>query len=71
MKTRHSNTTTRRNYFAFGVASVWNSPSSDFVGSVSLNVFKTTLDGHGLTRNIVSDRNYDFLNTYGLSTLLK
>ena len=29
---RHSNTTTRRNYFAFCVASVWNSLSSGIVG---------------------------------------
>ena len=71
IKIRHSNTTTRRNYFAFRVASVWNSLSSDIVGSVSLNVFKKKLDDHCLTRNIVFDPNFDFLNTYALSTLLK
>ena len=71
IKIRHSNTTTRRNYFAFHVASVWNSLSSDIVGSVSLNVFKKKLDDHCLARNIVFDQNFDFLNTYALSTLLK
>ena len=71
IKTRHSNTTIRRNYFVFRVAFVWNSLSSDTVGSVSLNVFKEKLDDHCLSRNVVFDPNYDFLNTYALSTLLK
>ena len=69
IKIRHSNTTIRRNYFALRVVSVWNSLSSDIVGSVSLNVFKKKLDDHCLTRNIVFDPNYDFPNTYALSTL--
>ena len=69
IKIRHSNTTTRRNYLAFCVASVWNSLYSDIVGSVSLNVFRKKLDDHCLTRNIVCDPNFDFLNTYALSTL--
>ena len=71
IKIRHLNTTTRRNYFAFRVASVWNSLSNDIVGSVSLNVFKKKLHDHCLTRNIVFDPNFDFLNTYTLSNLLK
>ena len=51
IKIRHLNTTIRRDYFAFPVASVWNSLSSDIVGSSSLNVFKKKLDDHCLTRN--------------------
>ena len=71
VKIRHSSTTTRRNYFAFRVASVWNSLFSDIIGSVSLNVFKKKLDDHCLTRHTAFDPNYEFLNTYALSTLLK
>ena len=71
IKIRHSNITTTRNYFAFRVASVWNSLSSDIVGSVSLNAFKKKLVDHCLTRNIVFDTNFDFLNTDTLSNLLK
>ena len=71
IKISHSNITTIRNYFAFRVASVWNSLPSDNVGLVSLNVFKRKLDGHSLTGNIVFDPNYDILNNYALSTLLK
>ena len=71
IKIRYSNTTIRRNYSAFLVASVWNSLSSDIVGLVFLNVFIKKLDNHCLTRNIVFDVNYDFLNAYALSTLLK
>ena len=63
IKIKHSNTTTNRSYFAFRIASVWNSPSSGIVGSVFLNVFKKKLDDHCLTRNIVFDSNYEFLNT--------
>ena len=71
IKIRHSNTTTRKNNFPFRVASVCNSLSSEIVGSVSLNVSKKKLADHCLTRNTVFDPNYDFLNTYPLSTLLK
>ena len=60
IKIRHSNTTIRRNYFAFRIASVWNSLSSNTVGSVSLNVFKKKLDDHCLTRNIVLIQNMTF-----------
>ena len=71
IKIRHSNLTITRHYFAFRVVSVWNSLSSDIVGSVSLNVFKKKLDDHCLTRNTMFYSNYDFLNMYALSTLLK
>ena len=68
---RHSNTTIRRNYFTFHVAFVRNSLSSDFIRSVFLNVFRKKLGVHCLARNIVFDPNYDLLNLYALSTLLK
>ena len=55
---------TPRNYFVFRVAFIWNSLSSDIVGSVSLKVFKKKLDDHCLKNNIVFDPNYVFLNTY-------
>ena len=54
MKIRHSNTTIRRNFFAFRVASVWNSLSSDIVGSVSLNAFKKE------TRLSLSNKEHSF-----------
>ena len=71
IKIRHLNITTRRNYFAFCVASVWNTLYSDIVGSVSLNVMNKKLDDDCLPRNIVFNPNYYFVNTYTLSTLLK
>ena len=71
IKIRHSNTIIKKNYFAFRVAFVWDSESSDAVGSIFLNAFKKKLDDHCLSRNIVFDPNYDFLNTYAWSTLLK
>ena len=59
---RYSNLTARRNYFALRVASVWSSLFSDNVESISLKVIKKKLGDHCLTRNIVFDQNYDFLN---------
>ena len=64
IKIRHSNTIIKKNYFAFRVAFVWDSESSDTVGSIFLNAFTKKLDDHCLSRNIVFDPNYDFLNTY-------
>ena len=69
IKIRHLNTSIRRNHLAFHVVSVCDILSTDIVESVSLNVFKKKLDDHCLTRNIVFDPNYDFPNTYALSTL--
>ena len=68
IKIIHSKTTTRRNCFALRVASVWNSLFSAIVGSISLKGFKKKVGDHCLTRNIVFDQNYDFLNA--LSSLL-
>ena len=62
IKIIHSKNATRRNYFALRVASVWSSLFSDNVESVSLKVIKKKLGDHCLTRNIVFDQNYDFLN---------
>ena len=68
---RYSNLTARRNYFAFRVASFWNSLSSHIFEWVSLNVFKKKLKDDCLTRNIIFDPNYHFLDTYTSITFLK
>lgn len=61
--------TTRRNYFVFLVVNAWNSLSNNVVESVSLNVFKKSLDGHFQTRNKVLNLIYDFQNNYALTAL--
>ena len=70
-KIRHTNTTARRNYLAFSVASIWNSLFSNIFKLVSWNIFKNKLGHRCLPRNIDFDPNYDFLNTYAIGILLK
>lgn len=65
------NTTIRKNFFTLRVSSTWNSLPKNIAEATSLNQFKNKLDKLCKDKNIMFDPDFDFLDTYALSRLLK